>query len=97
MFHPQLPIIVRSLNPAQKVWKKIFNIIQQAGINFEWLELMCRAPPKDNTTSVVLQSIGPKILSSSSESSAQAQALFDENNRSLYDNSSSNFVLSDFF
>lgn len=36
------------------MWNKIFRIIQNAGLNFAWLDLMCRPPP-GNATEIVQQ------------------------------------------
>lgn len=45
----QIPVLVRSLNPPQSMWAEVFNMIQGAGLNFAWLDLMCRAPVSNGT------------------------------------------------
>lgn len=48
----QIPVLVRSLNPPQSMWAEVFSIIEGAGLNFAWLDLMCRAPVANGTAIV---------------------------------------------
>lgn len=78
----QIPVLTKKLNPSKKVWNKIFTIIQNAGLNFAWLDLMCRPPPS-NATNVLMQAENnekqkelQELTVSSTASSSEKRAVY---------------------
>lgn len=59
---------MRSLNPTPAEWDEVFGIIQNAGLNFAWLDLMCRPPPPNATQ--ILQNAPPHSQSPTASSSS---------------------------